>query len=206
MVMDPKDPNVIYAGTGEGVYNTDALRGAGVFRTIDGMNWQRIEETNRQDFLYVNRMAISNDGERLLAVTKGPDDNTPGGIYLSVDAHRTNWKKTFDGNFVDVDFDPTDKLKAVASCLNEGRAYYSVDGGETWKPADQNGTGKWTGRLELTYGHGPHHYIYASVDVNQGEIWRSQDGGQHYIRMKNQTHNGLSTNYLGQQGWYDNVI
>ena len=34
MVMDPTDPNVIYAGTGEGFSNADSLRGAGIFKTI----------------------------------------------------------------------------------------------------------------------------------------------------------------------------
>ena len=40
MVMSPSDPNVIYAGTGEGVYLVsnvrDLVRGAGVFKSIDG--------------------------------------------------------------------------------------------------------------------------------------------------------------------------
>ena len=33
LVMDPSDPNTLYAGTGEGFYNADGLRGAGVFKT-----------------------------------------------------------------------------------------------------------------------------------------------------------------------------
>lgn len=43
MILDPRDPNVLYAGTGEGFFetiegtsNTAAVRGAGVFKTTDG--------------------------------------------------------------------------------------------------------------------------------------------------------------------------
>jgi hypothetical protein len=35
--MDANDPDVIYAGTGEGFGNLDALRGGGIFRTTNGV-------------------------------------------------------------------------------------------------------------------------------------------------------------------------
>jgi hypothetical protein len=36
LVMHPNDPNVIYAGTGEGFGNVDSLRGGGIFMTQNG--------------------------------------------------------------------------------------------------------------------------------------------------------------------------
>ena len=43
LALDPTDPNVLYAGTGEGFGNADAIRGAGVFKSIDGgSNWARL--------------------------------------------------------------------------------------------------------------------------------------------------------------------
>jgi hypothetical protein len=36
MAMDPADPNTVYAGTGEGYFNIDQVRGAGIFKTTDG--------------------------------------------------------------------------------------------------------------------------------------------------------------------------
>ncbi len=45
LVIDPKDPNMVYAGTGEGFGNIDALRGGGIFRIVGGHTWQLIAAT-----------------------------------------------------------------------------------------------------------------------------------------------------------------
>src|SRR5258706_1938155 len=36
LAMSPADHNVLYAGTGEGFFNYDAVRGAGIFKSSDG--------------------------------------------------------------------------------------------------------------------------------------------------------------------------
>src|SRR5205814_2114581 len=36
MAMDPTNPNIMYAGTGEGYRNYDAVKGAGIFKSTDG--------------------------------------------------------------------------------------------------------------------------------------------------------------------------
>ena len=60
MVMDPTDPNTIYAGTGEGFNNFEALRGAGIFKTTNGgTTWSQLSSTANSSFFYVNRLAIS---------------------------------------------------------------------------------------------------------------------------------------------------
>ncbi len=50
LAMDPKNPDVIYAGTGEGYFNIDGgfsgRRGAGIFKTTDGgATWTRLAST-----------------------------------------------------------------------------------------------------------------------------------------------------------------
>src|SRR5262249_30127996 len=43
LALNPADPATLLAGTGEGVFNADALRGAGVFETTDaGATWQQL--------------------------------------------------------------------------------------------------------------------------------------------------------------------
>ncbi len=43
MIMDRENPDVIYAGTGEGFFNTDSIRGAGFSTTtIAGVTWKRL--------------------------------------------------------------------------------------------------------------------------------------------------------------------
>ena len=203
MVMDPTNPQIIYAGTGEGFYYTDPLRrGGGLFRTTDGTKWDRLSATINSNFYHVNRLAISPNGETLLAATRE-------GIFRSIDRDRLNWNQTLAGFMADVDFHPSDPTRAIAGGLRNGKAYYSTKGGEDWQEATHAGV--WSGRVEVTYAVANPSIVYASVDVQGGQIWRSTDGGKTYSQKKSETLN-IKTNtygpayYLGQQGYYDNVI
>ena len=72
LVIDPTNPQILYAGTGEGFFNGDAVRGAGIFKTTDGgSTWTQLSATTTSDFYYVNRMAVSpNDHNRIYAATR----------------------------------------------------------------------------------------------------------------------------------------
>ncbi|MGH2745657.1 MAG: hypothetical protein ACRDN8_24840 [Thermoleophilaceae bacterium] len=196
MVMDPTDPNVIYAGTGEGFSNIDALRGAGIFRTTDGVHWHQIPSTTGANFQTVNRLAISKNGRVLLAGTQA-------GIFRSADPGRVTWTRVLAEEIADVKFHPADNGKAVAGGLDNGEAYYSTDGGQTWKVATH--AQPWSGRVELAYAAKNPARVYASVNVDSGQIWRSGNGGRTYTR-RNGLAGGTPAPYLAEQGWYDNVI
>lgn len=197
MVMDPTNANVMYAGTGEGFFNVDALRGAGIFQTTDGDNWIQLASTTGPDFTAVNRLAISNDGAVLFAATRT-------GLFRSSDAARATWTRVVNAPMADVDCDPSDPARVVAGALDTGKAFFSTDGGVTWSIATTNGSPG--ARVELTYAATDSAIVYASVDAGSGEIWRSTDGGQSYSRRSAQTADGFASNFLGEQGWYDNVI
>src|ERR1035438_3878512 len=54
LAMDPANPNIIYAGTGEAMYNLDAVRGAGIFKTTDGgTTWTQLLATANSSYQYV---------------------------------------------------------------------------------------------------------------------------------------------------------
>ena len=129
LVIDPDDPDTLYAGTGEGFGNSDALPGAGVFKTTDaGANWNRLPDT--VNWTYTNRLAIDpNNGQNLLAATDT-------GIYRT-DNGGVDWFFEQGGNFLDIRFDPTNGLNAVAA--GNAAARYSTDGGQTWDSANFNG-------------------------------------------------------------------
>ncbi len=85
LAMDPTDNLTLYAGTGEGFFNLDAVRGAGVFKTTDGgATWSQLASTaNNADFYYVNDIKISPlDRSRIYAAT-----NT--GLFRSTDGGAT---------------------------------------------------------------------------------------------------------------------
>jgi photosystem II stability/assembly factor-like uncharacterized protein len=67
----PADPSIVFAGTGEGFFNADSIRGAGVFMSTNvGESWSQLPSTATTDFDFVNRLAFSNDGSVLLAATR----------------------------------------------------------------------------------------------------------------------------------------
>jgi hypothetical protein len=196
IAMDPSRPLHIYAGTGEGFSNSDALRGAGIFRTTDGTTWSQLPSTATPDFFTVNRIAISSSGDAVLAATGT-------GIFRCVDAARAVWTKVHDVATGDVRFDPRDDRRVVAGAVNAAEAWFSRDGGLTWTPAVH---GPWSGRVELAYAAADPATVYASVQAAHGEIWRSENGGETYDRRKALDVDGQAASYLGDQGWYDNVI
>jgi hypothetical protein len=196
MAIDPNNPNIIYAGTGEGFGNVDAIRGAGIFRTTNGVNWAQLPATTSADFQAVNRLAVSKNSKSIIA-------GAPTGIFRSVDVNRTTWTKVLNAHVGDVKFHPKLSTRAVAGTL-DGQAYYSINGGQTWKLATHSGV--WSGRVELTYSTKNPSIVYASVAMTSGQIWRSSDGGKTYTQRKTQTAQGTHAPYLGDQGWYANTI
>lgn len=197
MVMDPTNSNIIYAGTGEGFSNSDALRGAGIFRTTNGTSWSQLASTTGQNFQAINRLAISSNAKILLA-------GTLKGIFRSTDPDRLTWTQVLVDAVGDVRFHPSSNTKAVAGGLDNGQAYFSTDGGLTWKVATH---APWSGRVELTYARKNPDIVYASVQMNSGgEIWRSTDGGKSYTRRDTLLANGQPARYLSDQGWYGNTI
>jgi photosystem II stability/assembly factor-like uncharacterized protein len=190
MVIDPTNPNVLYAGTGEGYFNGDSIRGAGVFKTTDGgATWKQLPHTAASpNWYFVDRLAISpSDSQVILAATRS-------GIWRTADGGTTWSRRTTTPSMFDVNFDPTDANKAVASGDN-GVIRYSVDGGVTWNQASGiNGS-----RIEVAYARSSPNIVYASVENGSGQLYKSIDGGQTYSLVSSPSH-------LSDQGWYDNAL
>ncbi len=205
IIFRPGDPNTMFAGTGEGFYNTDGLQGAGIFRSNDGgATWGPLPSTQTTDFRYVNRLAMSADGTILLAATRT-------GLFRSTN-YGIGWTKVLTPNalpaptpafpdVLDVKFRGGSSTGAVASGYS-GNAYYSTDGGQTWHAAatgpsiDTAGSLK---RVEIGVSQSSPLTVYLSADASSGQIWKSTDGGVNYSLQSTPAH-------LSGQGWYDNVI
>jgi uncharacterized protein (TIGR03437 family) len=141
MAFDPQNPEVIYAGTGEGFYNADGLRGAGVFKTSDGgATWVHLASTNTSDFHYVNDLVISpHDSRRMYAATRT-------GVWRSDDGGGS-WARTLQpkeeqlGGCVDLALSAggqKDVLFASVSMARPATVYRNTDAG---------GAGEWVAVL-----------------------------------------------------------
>ena len=200
LAMHPSDPRTIYAGTGEGFGNIDAIQGNGIFATTDGVTWAVLPATRGPEFDYVNRIAVSASGVVLAA--------TRSGLFRSGDAGVT-WALVCAGAFADVKFDPRGNGRAVAGSVAgltpDGTAWFTTDGGLTWSKARHDW--RWKGRVELAYAAKNPDIVYASVQMTSGSIWRSADGGASYQPRGARTiRGGTPAEYLGGQGWYGNAI
>jgi len=193
LIMDPNNSSVLYAGTGEGFYNIDAVRGVGVFKSTDGgVSWNLLPSTNptlNSAWYWVNRLAVNpTDGNVILAATNN-------GIFRTINAGST-WVNVNSTRTLDIRFDPNNGSKAIAG-RKDGKIAYSSDGGVTWNVVAVSPTT--TARVEVAYAKSQSGVVYASVDSASGEVWRSADGGATWGKQSTPAH-------LGSQGWYDNTL
>ncbi len=211
LVINPANNNIMYAGTGEGFGNIDAIEGGGIYQSTDrGVTWNLLPLTNPADpaicavrdsncaWRFVNRLAISPNGNTLLAATNN-------GIFRSTN-NGVSWAQHTTASAMDVDFLVNDSNRAIVGEL--GSARFTLDGGQNWTqatftPAIANGgTPATNGRVELANALFTS-LVYAAVNQNNGEVYRSNDGGQSYSRVN--TGNNIFLG-AGNQGWYDNII
>lgn len=233
LTFDPGNPNTIYAGTGEGFFNSDGVRGAGIFRTTDGgTTWAQLSATSTSDFYYVNDIVVSNaNPQHLYAGTRT-------GVWRSLDGGAT-WGKVL--NYTDGCLDlviRTDQATdyVFAACGTFG-------GGEIFRNTDAGGAGAWTsvqketgmGRTSLALAPSNQNVIYAlsantlsgtfrdglfavfrSTNSGDSGTWTAQVRNNNPLKLNTmlltnplgafRSECGLGPNSFGNQGWYDNVI
>ncbi|MCF7800669.1 MAG: T9SS type A sorting domain-containing protein [Candidatus Marinimicrobia bacterium] len=190
-------PNVTYAGTGEGFYNFDAVIGDGLFKSTDhGESWQQLNSTAGQPhFKYVNRIIVHPTNPDLLLVA------TNEGIYRSVDGG-ASWNEVYNpgGRVQHIIANPQNFHTQYAGINGEG-VVKSTDGGVTWSSVGSfNGS---FARIELAIAPSDTSVLYATLTTassSLGGFYRSSNAGENWSYL------GNSPNWLGGQGWYDNTL
>lgn len=233
LAMSPKNPDVLYAGTGEGFFNGDALRGGGIFKTTDGgATWTQLAGTTGSDFHYVNDIVVSaSRPSRVYAATRT-------GVWRSLNSGAT-WSKVHAvdvfGGCLDLAL-RTDRATDIvfASCGTFEQA-------TVYRNTAAQGNGAWTsvlsdpgmGRTVLAIAPSNQNILYALAASNQNNqfldglhgVFRSTNGGATWTaQVRNTSPRKLDRTLLSNpiiafleecfgaeggfinQGWYDNVI
>ncbi|MGE5682287.1 MAG: T9SS type A sorting domain-containing protein [Bacillota bacterium] len=203
------NPDIIYCGTGEGFSNIDAVKGSGIFKSTDhGNSWSQLPSTVNFNFYCVNRIIVDpQNPDILLACTRsGPDASKyPGGILRSTDGG-TSWTKVYTTSAVrgvqDLQADPSNFQIQYASVHSIG-VIKSTNSGLSWS---NTGTGLSTsGRIEIAVSGKNSQYLYAGAEISGGSaLYMSTNAGQNWNKVN--AASGSNPNWLGGQGWYDNVI
>lgn len=197
LALVPGTPVVLYAGTGEGFYNGDAILGRGIYKSIDGgATFQSLSTTT--SWGYVNRIAVSPANPNLLlAATR-----SPGGIQRSTNGGASWTQVRATTSCMQVLFDPNDGSKCVADVYENGLHHVvrSTDGGITWSDAASGLVGQsgLSGRIEMAYARNTPGMVYASCGTNGGQIWRSTDDGANWTQRSTGSGSGAA--------WYYNTL
>jgi photosystem II stability/assembly factor-like uncharacterized protein len=193
IIQDPIQDNVLYAGTGEGFFNTDGVRGQGIFKSTDyGETWTQLPSTNNPDFYYVQKLAATRHKtkQRIYAATRT-------GVFRSTDGG-ANWTKVLDATAVRgcmdlaIQYFQEDKQNYVfASCgtIAQGTVWRAldVDQGQTWEPvlSDVN-----MGRTSLAIAPSNPSVVYALASFYNLAVASPQDYG--LLAVYRSTQNGAA--------------
>ncbi len=209
LAVDPRNPDVLYAGTGEMSSNIDSYTGAGVMKTTNGgATWRPIGLTNVGAF---SRVVVHPANSNLIFA--GATKNN-GGFYRSQDGGIT-WSRTFEDAVSDITVHPQDQNQLWIGTMSKG-VYRSQDGGRTFTPANTNlgVAGSDFARISVQCAPSNPSIIYALLYQTQGSgdnishhsrIFKSTNGGDQWEMIFNNNPSNF-LNSVNPQGWYNNVI
>jgi len=182
---DASDPATIYAGTSE--YEYTGTQGIGVLKSGDGgRSWMRLAATDpvtSLNWTYVTHVASHPTSPNVVFAS------TWNGAFRSTDGGAT-WNTVFSrivfdgfaGLIRNVEFNPLAPDQVLLG-LEDSAVAYSSDGGSTWTTVQLSPpvNKRHTGGVELAFAKTVNGLVYASVDRNGGELWRSMDAGHTWM-------------------------
>ncbi len=212
LAFDPSTPSVAYAGTGEGWFNGDAVRGAGIFKTIDGgENWDLIESTaDNSQFYYVQDLAVHPATSDVLAATRS-------GLFRSQDGGES-WERVLGqgvgastSRIADLEIAADGTIYAALGIFSGGEIYSSSSGAlGSWTELSLGTNGLPSSgydRVEIATAPSDADVVYAALqdEVSYGVlgIYRTEDAGTTWeeVNLPNDVQYG--TEFARGQAWYD---
>jgi len=213
VVLDPKDPNIVWVGSGENNAQRAVAFGDGVYKSEDGgRTWKNMGLKQSE---HIGRIVIDpRDSKVIFVAAQGPlwAEGGDRGLFKSTDGGET-WTKLLSGEKYagvnDISLDPRNPDVMVASTWQRHRQVWgylaggpesalhrSTDGGKTWKKL--SGVPEGEGRIGLARSSSHPDIVYALVEAsnNRGGVYRSSDNGVSWERRGGQP---------GKDAWFSGV-
>ncbi|OFW12029.1 MAG: sialidase [Acidobacteria bacterium RIFCSPLOWO2_02_FULL_67_36] len=207
LAVAPSDPNVVWAGTGEGKLRSHISVGQGIYKSTDaGRTWtlMGLEQTGRIPRLVIDPKSPDTVLACALGHAYGPQPDR--GVFRTTDGGKT-WTKTLfvDENTgcSDIAMDSNNPRTLFAGMWQIevhtwGRTsggpgsglYTSRDGGATWKKLTGRGLpARQVGKVAVAISQSNPNRVYALIETGDGAPWdgketdagqifRSEDGGE----------------------------
>ncbi|MBX7131248.1 MAG: hypothetical protein K1X67_01080 [Fimbriimonadaceae bacterium] len=196
LAIDPKNPDIVYAGMGEKDIRGNISHGDGMYKTTDGgKTWKHIGLRETQT---IARIVIDPTDTNTLYVAAlghiyGP--NKERGLYKSTDAGETWTQVLFESEkagAIDIELDPFNSKTLYAATWEAWRTPYTLNSGgpgsKLWKSTDAGKT--WTnlsanpglpkgvlGKIGVSPSPAKKGRIYAIIEAHEGGVFRSDDSG-----------------------------
>jgi photosystem II stability/assembly factor-like uncharacterized protein len=199
IAIAPSDPNVIYAGSGEGLQRPDLSVGDGIYKSTDaGKTWTHLGLRNGQQ---IPQIAINpRDPNRLFVAVLGHPygPNEERGIFRSMDGGQTFEKVLYKDENTggsDVVLDPSQPDTVYAAMWEArqgpwengawsgtgGGIFKSTDGGKTWRQLTKGLPEEGVVQANLAIAPSNPGRLYAAIATPRGTgIYRSDDAGENW--------------------------
>ena len=195
--IDPRNPSIVWVGTGENNNQRSVSYGDGVYRSEDGgQTWRNMGLKKTE---HIARIIVDpRDSNVVYVAAPGPLWKGGGerGLYKTTDGGKT-WSQSLIkvGEYTgcsDVVMDPKNPDILLAATHQRHRRYFgmihggpesalwrSVDSGKTWTQVRGGFPQGDLGRIGLNYAPSQSHMIYSQVEGPEGRggLYRSNDNG-----------------------------
>ncbi len=188
IVLDPDNPQIVYAGTGEATYSGSSYSGLGLLKSTDGgSSWTQIT-SGLPVHSYFSRLVIRPNHNNELLAAMGYN-----GLYKSTNSG-ISWNVALTGRCDEVRYSPTGDTVFVAGAGTGFKR--SIDGGATFSTFS---TGLALGeRNHFDYCFNNPAYMYAAAYSSSSfKVFKSTDYGVTFSQVS------TTTDFEGGQSWYD---
>ena len=202
VTVDPRDPNVVWVGSGENNSQRSVSYGDGGYTSMDGgKTWQNV---GLKESMHIGRIVVDpRDSNVVYVAAMGPLWSPGGdrGLYKTTDGGKT-WKQVLtvseNTGVSDIQLDPRNpdllyaasyqRRRHVWTLINggpESAIHRSTDAGTTWTKVENGLPTEDLGRIGLAVSPASPDVVYAVVEAaNQaGGFFRSRDRGASWDKM-----------------------